>query len=866
MKRILLILTILTFFCNNDLAASNYTPLTQEQLAEIIPSTKRYVISLSGRWQTSYDGQEWQPTYIPNSNNTSGEVIYKRVFKIDKNMLGQFVWHLYFLGVEDQVEIYFNDQFIGRYYGGMTPFYVRIPEKMIVGETNTIKLIAAGAEHAARQIKEQNVFSKKVVNGIIREPLLIGTPAIWISGMDKKTVFTDNFSKARVSGKVSVSAGSIETGSPDSLNSDLIDTDKFKVSVRTIIYDSATGDTVSRGASKIIEISKERTLEVSFSHDILSPKLWSPETPHLYKLYVKISKNGKLIDDIAYDIGLRDIRTSTVKGKPGIFLNGMRYEIKGVEYIEDYEGMGQTLTAERFEKDIMMMKVLGANLIRYKFGIPHPYLVNLCNKYGMMLFVELPVYNIPAPILALDEIKVRMQNNAERILMNFDSHPSVIAWGLASGVLENTPEFLSYSTHLAGIFRQSSEKLIYKETFLGSQNLDTKHYDFVCVKFKQQALDFKYLNEELSRMKSLAGETPLVCTFGRSIQPHNHNGFSDPVSLEAQAHFIQNSYRLSRLQSTSGSIVWSFNDYALQNPLLILNLDDNFICTSGLVQRNRQSRLSFNTLQALFNNEKKPLLNAGSYTEKTPLFFIILGILLSILIISMAKRFRRFREYIFRSLLRPYNFYADIRDQRIMSIVQTFLLGIVISMTLGLFFSSVFYFYRNSEIAQYIFMILLPRSSAQQMFFKLVWMPELLAVVMSAFFFFITFLVAFVLKISSLFVKAKIFFTDTMTITIWAGVPVLVLLPVSIILIKLLVLEPALIIFFTAAVIFIALWVFMRLLRSTAVVFDILSIYSYLTGYVILIGLILVIIGMYQVQFSLFSFGEYILQVLMTVR
>lgn len=846
--------------------AKEYQSLTPEQLLEIIPSSKRYVVSLSGNWETSYNGVDWHQTYIPNSNNTNSEVIYKRIFKLDKAMIGRFVWHIYFLGVEDQVEIYLNDLFIGRYYGGMTPFYVRLPETMILGESNTIKLIVSGAEHAAKQIKEQNVFSKKVVNGIIREPLLIGTPPVWTSAIEKKIDFSEGFANAKIYGKVSVSAGNIDKPMPDSISSSNIDLDKIKVSVRTSVLIAETGDTVSRGVSKVVELSKERTIDVTYSHDIQSAKLWSPETPYLYKLYIQISKDGKVIDDIAYDIGLRDIRVETVKGKPGIFLNGKRCEFKGVEYIEDYYGSGQTLTTDRLEKDVMMMKVLGANIIRYKYGIPHPYLVNLCNKYGIMMLVELPVYNVPASIIALDEIKVRMQNNAERLLSTFNSHPSIIAWGIASGVFENTPEFLTFSKQLSEVFKKSSDKLLYKETLLGSQELNTDYFDFLLIKFKQQIRDFKVLRDEINRMKGLAGSKPIVCTFGKAIQPDNHNGFSDPVSLESQAHFIQNCFQLAKQLHTTGSIIWSFNDYSLQNPLLILNLKDNFICTSGILMRNRQPRLSFNTLQSLFNEEKKPLLNAGSYTEKTPLFFIVLGIALCILLISMAKRFRRFREYFFRSLLRPYNFYADIRDQRIMSTVQTFLLGIVISISMGLFYSSICYYYRNSEIAQYIFMILLPWSGIQELFFKLIWMPELLAILSSIVFFMFTFVIAFALKISSLFVKANIFYSDTLTITIWSGVPIIAFLPISIVLIKILVMEPSLIAVLSILCIAITIWVFYRLLRATAVVFDIMSVYAYIIGSVLLIGLVVIIIATYQVQFSLFSFGEYILQVLLTIR
>jgi len=50
------------------------------------------------------------------------------------------------------------------------------------------------------------------------------------------------------------------------------------------------------------------------------------------------------------------------------------------------------------------------------------------------------------------------------------------------------------------------------------------------------------------------------------------------------------------------------------------------------------------------------------------------------------------------------------------------------------------------------------------------------------------------------------------------------------------------------------------------VVFDVLTVYAYIVGSILLVALIALIIGIYQAQFSLFSFGEYILQVLLTIK
>jgi len=308
----------------------------------------------------------------------------------------------------------------------------------------------------------------------------------------------------------------------------------------------------------------------------------------------------------------------------------------------------------------------------------------------------------------------------------------------------------------------------------------------------------------------------------------NHNGYSDPLSIEAQAHYILNSFYVSQDEKSAGNVINSFNDYILDNPALVINNEDMYLCSSGLVSRKREQRLSYNTLQSVFNNEKKPLLNAGSYTEKTPVTFIIVGIVLGIVLVLLINRFRRFREYLFRSMLRPYNFYADIRDQRIMSTVQTALLGVVISATLGIYLSSLFYYFRTDIVPQYIFALFFPQAGFQEWFFRLIWMAELNLVVLTILIFLVAGFIALIIRGMSFFSRNKIFISDTFTIVIWSGVPFLVLLPFSIVLTRLLVYSPA---FSTLSVVILAIslvWVWMRILKSTSVVFDPVS-YTHLT-------------------------------------
>ncbi|TAL70281.1 MAG: hypothetical protein EPN82_03345 [Bacteroidetes bacterium] len=845
-----------------------YKPLTADEINSLIPSPTRYVASLYGKWESSFDEQNWIPVTIPYSGRNKNAIIYKRTIRIDDKLLSKLVWNLYFLGVDDQVEVYFNNQYIGKYLSSMTPFSIRIPERMLTNESNTIKLVVLPASSAAKQMKEQNIYSKKVSTGIPREVLLIGTPQIWVSQIKQKMRHNDNFSFFEVSTNVNVSSANIQKLGPALLNDSL--QKKFNIRgdvlVDIAIKRKETGEIVSKSAPQRVEIAKERTVTLNYTLTVNNPILWTPSNPELYEIEVRITKNGVLIDQYSNDIGFRSITTQIVKKlptamKPGIYLNDSLLEIKGLDYIEDYS-TGQTVTTKRMERDILMMKTLGANLICVKYSLPHPYFLKLCDQYGMMVIFELPVYNVPQQLIGLNEIRVKVKNITDLMLTEYSNHPSIIAWGISDGLFDDDKNVGDYSDIMTGIIKNWSNNLIYKTVNFGIDSIYKNNIDFLVFKDNHNYNNFEEINNEIYRLKILSKDLPSMINFGLQIQPFNHNGFSDPASLESQANYISNFYRIIKAHKYAGSIFWSFNDYELNHPLLILNNDNLYTGTCGLVDRSRQERLSFLTLQSLFNNEKEPLLNAGSYNEKNPLFFMFVGLILVGILIFLMKRFRRFREYLTRSILRPFNFYADIRDQRIMSSVQTFILGFVLSVSLAIFIVTILYYYKTFDKAEFLLMLLIPSNDIQEIVFRSIWMPEILTGILSLLFFGIIFLTAGIIKLFSLIVKGRIYYSDTYTITIWSGVPLLALLPLDIILSRLLYLSPVITWLILIMAVIILIWILLRILKATAIVFDIPVYRSYLIGIGITIITSGAILAIYQYYYSFLYYLSYFLKLL----
>lgn len=863
-NKIFLLLIVVLLSIVSLLSQSNYTPLSNDEIKVLIPSDTRIVSSLAGPWQRIDDDGNVTKISLPYSEAYESKITYQKDIKISKNLLSTHSFQLYFLGLESHVEVYLNSQFIGRYLGGGTPFYVAIPNKMIGGENNQLKLVVTEAETQSKLIKENTLFAKKSYLGMIRESFLIATPKVWVSELKYFTSGTNSNSKVKVSTKISANGLDLTNHKTDD-SAGIGNLGKVNVNVQVFLYNKVTNALIAESSIKSYSIENERTILDETNLEVNSPQLWSPENPNLYELKVKITKNDTKLDEFATDLGIRNFKSMVINGKSKLFLNDLPFEIKGVSYVEYFAQGDQTLSIKRMEEDVKSLKTLGANLVRVKFGSPHPYFVHLCNKYGLLVIVELPLYDVPAKILGSDEIQVLMTNLGERYISAFENAPSLLAWGIIAGSDETAEQSVKFNEKITSFFHNNSHKLIYKIVNFGSKEFELKGVDLIGIQNNEKLHSFDEIKTEIARLMLLSNSKPVFLSFGVTIQPKNNNGYADRLSIEYQAHYIRNILLLAKDRELVGTVYNCFSDYALNSPLLLANNDNQYLSSNGLLNLNRQERLSYKTLQTLFNNEKEPLLNAGSYSEKTPIIYVLVGMFILLLIFGMTTRFRRFKEYFVRSVLRPFNFYADIRDQRIISSVQTFILGLSISVSMGLFFSSILFYYRTSEISNYWLRLIFPSNGLQEILFTLIWRPVALLISLSMVFFVMQFVIALIIRIFSVFVRLRVSYQDTLTITVWSGVPFLIILPFAITLMKLLTMSEA----FTSILLFasfaIIIWGLLRILKATSVVLDKPISRVNIIGFLFFLATLGIPLAYYQIKYSFIDYGEFILKVLMKI-
>ena len=219
------------------------------------------------------------------------------------------------------------------------------------------------------------------------------------------------------------------------------------VTLRTTL-DNAEGQTlrlvtdILDGAGRVVA-TKDNTQTIAHGqpftqHFIVeNPRLWSPETPALYKAVTKVygshGADGAVLDRYETVFG---IRTIDLIPDRGFFLNGQPRKFQGVCNHHDLGPLGAAVNRAALRRQLTLLKDMGCDAIRTSHNMPTPELVELCDSMGFMMMLE-----------PFDEWDVaKCQNGyhrffnewAERDMVNMLRHyrnsPAVVMWSIGNEV------------------------------------------------------------------------------------------------------------------------------------------------------------------------------------------------------------------------------------------------------------------------------------------------------------------------------------------------------------------------------------------------------------------------------------------------
>ncbi len=191
--------------------------------------------------------------------------------------------------------------------------------------------------------------------------------------------------------------------------------------------------TVQSGGEYAVNIAlyggDKKVAEGVAGEDITVPDvhLWNGvKDPYLYRAEATVVSGGKVCDTVSVNVGFRSF---SVDPKKGFFLNGKSYPLRGVSRHQDRPDIGNAISKADHEEDMALIREIGANTIRLAHYQHDDYFYDLCDKYGMVVWAEVPY--ISRHMNGGDD-NIRQQMT-ELIKQQYN-HPSICFWGVSNEI------------------------------------------------------------------------------------------------------------------------------------------------------------------------------------------------------------------------------------------------------------------------------------------------------------------------------------------------------------------------------------------------------------------------------------------------
>jgi len=313
-------------------------------------------------------------------------------------------------GAMSYSQVWCNGHLAGGWPNGYTSYRVNLTPWLKFGQANTLAIRLETLPESSRWYPGAGLYR-----------------SVWLTKMNP--IHLAHWGTFIMTAKVSPddSTVNIETAVENQTDQDVT------VEVKTDIFEAKSPNPVASTAVTKVSVQVGAIGKSASTIQVSRPRLWSVESPHLYRAVTSVSKNGVVQDRSETTFGIRSLEFSSVNG---FLLNGKRTPIKGVCMHHDLGALGAAFHSRAAQRQLEILKQMGCNAIRTSHNPPSPQLLNLCDEMGFLVMVE-----------AFDCWRTGKTDNDYHLLWNDwheadlramirrdRNHPSVILWSIGNEI------------------------------------------------------------------------------------------------------------------------------------------------------------------------------------------------------------------------------------------------------------------------------------------------------------------------------------------------------------------------------------------------------------------------------------------------
>lgn len=303
---------------------------------------------------------------------------------------------LHFGAVDFQATVFVNGKEVGSHSGGYEAFTLDITNALKAGDNELVVKVYdptdEGVGPHGKQVLHPFSIYYTPTSGIWQTVWLESVPKSYIEGL----VMTPDIDKGVLQVKVNAPAGN-------------------------------TVEVVAMEGDKVVSKVKGQA-GAMLSLPVKDAKLWSPESPFLYDLSVKLVKGGKALDEVKSYFGMRKISIAKDnKGMDRIFLNNQPYFNLGTLDQGFWpDGLYTAPTDDALKFDIEAIKAMGFNTIRKHIKVEPARWYYHADKLGMLVWQDFVNPNQGLP----EGAKPEFEKESKEILEQLHNSPSIVTWVL----------------------------------------------------------------------------------------------------------------------------------------------------------------------------------------------------------------------------------------------------------------------------------------------------------------------------------------------------------------------------------------------------------------------------------------------------
>ncbi|KAL6715768.1 Beta-galactosidase (Lactase) [Lecanora helva] len=377
------------------------------------------LIDVPGHWQLQGYGHPHytnfnypfpaKPPFVPSDNPTG---TYETTFSVPATWKakGDFTYRLRFEGVDSAYHFSVNGKEIGYNQGSRNAAEFDITDVIRKGSTEVnILRVKVYQWSDGSYIEDQDMWW---LSGIFRDVFLIAFPKQGhIQDLFVKTELDDQYKDAKLSIDITTHITTV-------------------AQVTHTLYDMFDQVAVPPQSWKLNQDVDVHSCKIK----IRNPLKWTAEQPNLYKLFVSLSINGQVVQEIKQPIGFR-----TVELKGGLVqVNGRPITFRGVNRHDHHPRLGRNVPIDFIKHDLILMKQHNVNAVRCSHYPNHPALVSFANELGLYVMDEADLEchgmgvdygNVPSNNPSWKEAYL---DRMHQLVHRDKNNPCVIMWSLGN--------------------------------------------------------------------------------------------------------------------------------------------------------------------------------------------------------------------------------------------------------------------------------------------------------------------------------------------------------------------------------------------------------------------------------------------------